>query len=336
MTALNGFHFEHFEEKAVKAIRVREFGGPEVLRLEEVPDLHPGPDQVVVRVKAAGVNPTEVYARTGTYSRKPTFPYTPGIDAAGVVESIGEHVVDLKVGTRVYTSGALTGTYAEQALCEQYQVHPMPEKLTFAQGAGVNIPYSTAYWALFQLAKAMPGETALIHGATGGVGIAAIQLAHAAGVKVIGTGGTEKGRKLVSQQGAHHVLDHHASNYLDQIQALTAGHGVDVILEMLANVNLDKDLKALAMRGRVVIIGSRGRTEIDARDIMTREGAILGTLLYNRTIQDSTLIHNAIGAGLENGVIRPVVGKELPLKDAPRAHREIMEPGAYGKIVLIP
>lgn len=168
------------------------------------------------------------------------------------------------------------------------------------------------------------------------MGIAAVQLAHAAGVKVIGTGGTEKGRKLVSEQGAHHVLDHHASNYLDQIQALTAARGVDVILEMLANVNLDKDLKALAMRGRVVIIGSRGRTEIDARDIMTHEVAILGTLLYNRTIQDSTLIHNAIGAGLENGVIRPVVGKELPLKDAPRAHREIMEPGAYGKIVLIP
>ena len=305
------------------------------MRLEEVPDLQPGPDQVVVRVRAAGVNPTEVYARTGTYSKKPMLPYTPGIDAAGVVASIGDHVVDLRVGTRVYTSGALTGTYAEQALCEQYQVHPLPENLTFAQGAGVNIPYATAYWALFQLAKVMPGETTLIHGATGGVGIAAVQLAHAAGAKVIGTGGTEKGRNLVTQQGAHHVLDHRASNYLDQLQALTGGHGVDVILEMLANVNLDKDLKALAMSGRVVVIGNRGRTEIDARDIMTRELSVLGMFLYNRTMQESALIHNAIGADLENGIIRPVVGKELSLKDD-HAHREIMEPGAYGKMVLIP
>lgn len=336
LAAFNGFHFEHFEETEVKATRVREFGGPEVLRLEEVPDLQPDPDQVVVRVKAIGVNPTETYTRTGTSSRRPTLPYTPGIDAAGVVESIGEHVVDVRVGERVYTSGTLSGAYAEQALCERYHVHRLPEKITFAQGAALNIPYATAYWALFQIAKAVPGEIVLVHGATGGVGIAAVQLAHAAGMNVIGTGGTERGRNLVTQQGAHHVLDHHASNYLDQLQALTANHGVDVILEMLANVNLDKDLKALAMRGRVVIIGSRGTTEIDARDVMTREGSILGMFLYNRTMQESALIHSAIGAGLENGIIRPVVGKELPLKDAPRAHREIMEPGAYGKIVLIP
>ncbi len=306
------------------------------MRLEEMPDLHPGPEQVVIRVKAIGVNPTDTYTRTGVYSRKTMLPYTPGIDAAGVVESIGEHVTDLRIGARVYTSGTSSGTYAEQALCEKYQVHPLPEKVTFAQGAAVNVPYATAYRALFQLAKAIPGETVLIHGATGGVGIAAVQLAHAAGMKVIGTGGTERGRTLVSQQGAHHVLDHHASDFLDQIQTLSAGHGVDVILEILANVNLDKDLRVLAMRGRVVVIGSRGRIEIDPRDAMTRDGAILGMLLFNITMQEAAVIHSALGAGLENGTLRPVVGKELPLTDAPRAHREIMEPGAYGKIVLIP
>jgi NADPH2:quinone reductase len=230
----------------------------------------------------------------------------------------------------------LTGTYAEQVLCEKYQVHPLPEKITFAQGAAVNIPYATAYRALFQLAKAVPGEMVLIHGATGGVGIAAVQLARGAGMKVIGTGGTERGRNLVSQQGAHHVLDHHAPDFLDQIQTLSQGHGVDVILEVLANVNLDKDLKILAMRGRVVVIGSRGRIEIDPRDAMTRDGTIMGMLLFNITMQEAAVIHSALGAGLENGTLRPVVGKELPLTDAPRAHREILEPGAYGKIVLIP
>jgi NADPH2:quinone reductase len=305
------------------------------MQLEEMPDLHPGSGQVLVRVKAVGVNPTDVYTRAGM-SRKPPLPYTPGIDAAGVIESIGEGVTGVKVGARVYLSGTATGAYAEQALCDESQVHTLPEKVSFAQGAAINIPYATAYRALFQLAKVTPGENVLIHGATGGVGIAAVQLARAAGLKVIGTGSSERGRILVMEQGAHHVLDHRAPNYLDQIQTLTQGHGVDVVLEMLANVNLDMDLKALAMGGRVVVIGSRGRIEIDPRDTMIRDASIMGMLLFNITPQLAASIHSALFAGLENGTLRPVIGKEMPLAEAPRAHREIMEPGAYGKIVLTP
>jgi NADPH2:quinone reductase len=319
----------------VKAIRVREFGGPEVMQLEDVPDLHPGPRQVVVRVKAVGVNPTDTYTRSGT-SRKPPLPYTPGIDAAGVVESVGEGVHGVGVGARVYLSGTVSGAYAEQALCEEYQVHPLPEKVSFAQGAAINIPYVTAYRALFQLAKSTLGDIILVHGASGGVGIAAVQLARAAGMQVIGTGGSERGRNLVIEQGAHHVLDHRAPNYLDQIQALTKGRGVDVILEMLANINIEKDLRILAMHGRIVVIGSRGRIEIDPRDAMIRDASILGMLLFNMTPQEAAPIHLALFAGLENGTIRPVIGKQIPLAEAPRAHREIMEPGAYGKIILIP
>ncbi len=303
--------------------------------LEDMPDLHAGPKQVLVRVKAAGVNPTDTYTRSGT-SRRPPLPYTPGIDAAGTVESVGEGVTGVKVGARVYLSGTINGAYAEQALCEEYQVHPLPDKVTFAQGAGVSIPYATAYRALFQLAKATPGEIVLVHGASGGVGVAAVQFARAAGMKVIGTGGSERGRKLAIEQGAHHVLDHRAPNYLDQLQPLTQGHGVDVILEMLANVNLDTDLKTLAKGGRVVVIGSRGRVEIDPRDAMTRDASILGMLLFNITPQQAFTIHSALYAGLEDGTLGPVVGKEIPLAEAPRAHREVMEPGAYGKIVLIP
>jgi NADPH2:quinone reductase len=303
--------------------------------LEEMPDLHPGPKQVLVRVKAVGVNPTDTYTRAGV-SRRPPLPYTPGIDAAGLVESVGEGVIGAGVGARIYISGTTTGAYAEQALCDESQVHALPEKVSFAQGAAVNIPYATAYRALFQLAKVTPEETVLIHGATGGVGIAAVQLARAAGARVIGTGGSERGRSLVIEQGAHHVLDHRAPNYLDQIQTLTQGHGIDVVLEMLANVNLDKDLKTLAMGGRVVVIGSRGRIEIDPRDAMMRDASILGMLLFNITLQEAATIHNALFAGLENGTLRPVIGKEMPLAEAPRAHREIMEDGAYGKIVLIP
>lgn len=306
------------------------------MRIEEIPPPHPGPGQVIVRVKAVGVNPVDTYMRSGLYARKPNLPWTPGSDASGLVESVGEGVTNISVGARVYTSDSITGTYAEQVLCEEYQLHPFPRKLSFEQGAAINTPYATAYRALFQRAEASPGEWILVHGASGGVGIAAVQLAHAAGMKVIGTSSTEKGRGLVKEQGADHVLNHNEPGYLDQVQALTNDQKVDVILEMLANVNLDRDLKVLAMSGRVVIIGSRGRIEIDPRDIMSRDATVLGLLLGNATRQEMATIHAAMQTGFENGTFNPIVGRRLPLADAPVAHHELMKPGAYGKIVLNP
>jgi NADPH2:quinone reductase len=320
----------------VKAIRVHEFGGPEVLKLEDIPDLQAGAGQVVVRVKAAGVNPYDTYTRLGTYAIKPALPYTPGGDAAGTVGSVGEGVAGFAPGDRVYVGGTLTGAYAEQTLAEAWQVHPLPPKVTFAQGAGVNVPYATAFRALWQIARAQAGETVLIHGASGGVGVAGVQLARAAGLTVIGTGGTERGRKLAADEGAHHVLDHRAPGYLDELMKLTGGRGVDVILEMLANVNLAKDLTVLAPKGRVVVIGNRGNIEINPRDIMRRDAAVLGMVLFNASRQELASIHAGIVAGLENGTLRPVVGKELPLAEAAQAHRAVMEPGAFGKIVLVP
>jgi len=320
----------------MKAIRVHETGAPDVLHLEEVADLHPEPGQVKVRVQAAGVNPVDVYIRSGMYPVKPPLPYTPGSDAAGVVEEIGERVSSVKVGDRVYTAGTLSGAYAEQALCDESQVHKLPDAITFAQGAGVNVPYATAYRALFYRAHALPGEAVLVHGASGGVGIASVQIARAHGLTVIGTGGTEEGKRLVREQGAHHVFDHHAPDYLKEIVALTGGRGVDLILEMLANVNLANDLGALAQKGRVVVLGSRGPVEIDPRATMGRDSSILGMSLNNASPEELSSIHAALVAGLENGTLRPVVGQEIPLQDAARAHRVVMEPGAYGKIVLIP
>jgi NADPH2:quinone reductase len=320
----------------MKAIRVREFGPPEVMRLEEVPDLRPGPKQVIVRVKAAGVNPVDYYVRTGAYARKPSLPYTPGSDGAGLVEAVGPDVAGIVTGARVYLSGSLTGAYAEQALCETNQLHHLPESLTFAQGAAISVPYATAYRALFQRAHALPGETVLVHGATGGVGIASVQLSRAAGLTVIGSGGTERGRTLLKRQGVHFALDHTDADHLDEIGPLTGGRGVDVVIEMLANINLDKDLTILAPGGRVVVVGSRGRVEIDPRKIMTHEGAVLGMLLYNASPSEAASLWAALAAGLENATLRPVVGRELPLAEAPSAHHRIMEPGAYGKIVLVP
>lgn len=320
----------------MKAIRVHEFGGPEVLRLEEVADPRPGPGQVLVRIHAAGVNPVDTYIRGGAHAVRPALAYTPGLDAAGVVEEVGEGVAGVASGARVYVGGSATGTYAELAVCDEAQVHALPGGLSFAQGAGVNTPYATAYRALFHKARAVPGETVFIHGASGGVGVAAVQLARAHGLTVVGTGGTEEGRRLVSEQGAHYVLDHRAEGYLESLVELTGGRGPDVILEMLANVNLGRDLEAVGKGGRVVVIGSRGPVEINPRAAMTRDATIYGMTLFNTTPPELASIHAALGAGLAAGTLRPFVGRELPLAEAARAHEEVLQPGAYGKIVLKP
>jgi len=318
----------------MKAIRVHEFGGPEVLQLEEAPRPQPGPGEVLVRMHAPGVNPVETYIRAGTYARLPQLPYTPGNDGAGVVEQVGAKVSEFKAGDRVYTAGSVSGTYAEFALCKEVQVHPLPANVSFAQGAAIGTPYATAYRGLLQRATVKPGETVLVHGASGGVGIAAVQLARANGLRVFGTAGSDEGLKLAREQGAHEVFDHRAPEHFEQVMKVTGGRGVDVIIEMLANVNLGKDLTILAKGGRVVVIGSRGPVDINPRDTMQRDADVRGMILPNTPPAEMASIHAALVAGLENGTLRPVIGKEFPLAEAAQAHRAVMESGAFGKIVL--
>jgi len=318
----------------MKVIQVHEFGGPEVLKLEEIATPRPAAGQVLVRIHASGVNPYDTYMRNGTYAIKPPLPYTPGSDGAGTVEAVSEGVAKVKPGDRVYTAKTLTGAYAEYALTLESQVHPLPEKISFAQGAGVWVPYGTAYHALFHSADARAGETLLIHGASGGVGIAAVQIARNIGMNIFGTAGTPKGLDLAKREGAHQMFDHTQPGYADQILKATGGRGVDVILEMLANVNLGQDLKLLAPRGRAIVIGSRGDVTISPRDLMSRRASVRAFTLWAVTEAEEKEIHAGLFAGLANGTLRPVVGKEIPLAEAARAHKEILEPGAAGKIVL--
>jgi NADPH2:quinone reductase len=320
----------------MKAIVVHQFGGPEVLKLEEIPTPKPAGGQVLARIRAAGVNPYDTYMRAGTYAIKPPLPYTPGSDGAGVVEAIGDGVKKVKPGDRVYTGRTVTGAYAEYALTLEEQVHALPEKISFAQGAGVWVPCATAYHALHHSAGAHAAETVLVHGASGGVGIAAVQMARAMGLTVFGTAGTPKGVELVKREGAHQVFDHSKAGYPEEIMKATGGRGMDIILEMLANVNLPVDLKMLAMNGRVIIIGNRGEITINPRDLMSRRASARGFTLWAITPAEEAEIHGGIFAGLEDGTLRPIVGKELPLAEAARAHKEILEPGAAGKIVLVP
>lgn len=319
----------------MKAIVVREFGGPEVLNIEEVPQPAPAPGQILIRVRAVGVNPVDTYIRSGTYARKPQLPYTPHADIAGVVESVGAGVTRVVAGERVYAFMTDAGG-AEFALAEEWQVHRLPDRASFQQGAAIGVPYTTAWRALFLKARARAGETVLVHGASGGVGVAAVQLARAHGMQVIGTAGTDDGLRLAAEQGAHHVLNHRGADYTQQIVALAGSRGVDVILEMLANVNLDRDLDMVARHGRIAVIGNRGRIEIDPRKMMGKDATVVGLTLFNTTRDEFHEIHAGIVAGLENGTLSPVIGKELPLEQVAQAHVAVLEPGAFGKVVLLP
>jgi NADPH2:quinone reductase len=320
----------------MKAIRVHQFGEPPVMQLQDMAVPMVKGDEVLIAAKAVGVNPVDSYIRSGTYAVKPNLPYTPGMDAAGIVEAIGPAVKDLKPGDHVYCAGTLSGAYAEKVLCVASQVHRLPPETTFSQGAALGVPYVTAYRALIQKAKARPGQSVLVHGASGGVGIAAVQMARSLGATVMATAGSDKGRHMVAEQGAHHVLDHNDPAHGQSLKQLTSGHGIDVILEMLAHINLATDLELVAPGGTIVVVGNRGTIEINPRLLMAKDASILGMVVLNAPAAELASIHAALYAGLENKTLRPVISQELPLPDAPKAHRMIMESRHAGKIVLVP
>ena len=320
----------------MRAIYVSRFGGPDVLTVADRPDPSPAAGEVVVRLHAAGVNPVDAYIRTGQYARLPELPYTPGADGAGVIDQVGDAVTQFKAGDRVYVAAFLArnGTYADKIVCPAHMAHLLPDPVSFAQGAALGVPAATAYRALVLRAGARAGETLLVHGASGAVGVAATQLARSFGLRVLGTAGSEEGLEVARQAGAQEVFNHREDGYAARITAATGGRGVDLILEMLANVNLDRDLTLLAPKGRVVVIGNRGRIEIDPRLTMGKELAILGTTLWSTTGDEYRQIHAGLGGALASGVLRPAVGRELPLEEAPEAHRAVLEERAAGKIVL--
>ena len=318
----------------MKAIIVREFGAADVMKLEEIDTPEPQESQVLVRIKAAGVNPVDTYIRSGVYAQKPSLPYTPGKDGAGIVEKTGGRVTKFKAGDRVLTTDAGSGTYAEYAVFDETQLIDLPDNVSFEEGAGVFVPYATAYRALFEKAQGQKGETVLVHGASGGVGVAAIQWAKNAGLTVIGTASSAEGRKLVKEQGADSVVDHSAENYLEEILEITGGKGVEIILEMMANVNLLKDFDVLAKFGRISIIGNRGSLEFNPRAIMSKDASVFGLSLFNAPAEQMNEIHAAIYDGLQAGFLKPIVGKTFPLEDATQAHRAVIEEKAFGKIII--
>ena len=323
----------------MKAILVHEFGGPECMIQDEIDDPTPSAGEILVKIEAAGVNPVDTYIRSGVYAHLPDLPYIPGGDGAGVVEALGSGVTGFAVGQRVYIArivGArLSGCYAERIAAPAVEVFALPENTSYAAGATMGVPCATAYHGLSR-GRWAPGETLFVHGASGAVGLTAVQLARAHGMRVIGSAGSDSGRALVAQCGAHAVVDHTAAGYMDEVAALTEGQGPDLILEMLANVNLQADLESAARFGRIVVIGNRGEIQINARLAMMKELDVMGIALWNCSPPRLRAIHQALIAALEAGTLAPPLSREIPLAEAPSAHVAVMEPGARGKIVLVP
>lgn len=324
----------------MRAIQFHSFGGPEVLKLDEVQDPVPGPDEVIIRVKAAGVNPADTYMRNGTYRIQPTLPCIPGGDAAGDIVELGENVTDLKVGDRVFTGVALgfdfTGCYAELVRRPCKNVRLIPEHISYAEAVTFGVSYPTAHYALFARGGAKAGEKLFIHGASGSVGTSAIQLAKRAGLKVIGSAGSEAGLELVLGEGADHAVKHSEDGYLDVVRKAFDGDGPDLILEMLANENLAADMEIAAQCGRIVVIGNRGEIEINPRMAMMKELDIRGIMLWNASeVHLNEIMTDILAAATEN-TIKPKVGRQLPHGDAAKAHQLVLQTGNAGKIVLIP
>lgn len=320
----------------MKTILVSEFGGPEVLQIQEVADPAPQSGQVVVKIGAAGINPVETYRRAGPppYDSGP-MPYTPGSDGAGEIISVGEGVDGWKIGDRVYLySPKGSGTYAEMWVGDANDIFALPDNVSFEQGAALGVPYATAHRALFGKAGAKAGEFVFVHGASGGVGVAAIQLAKRAGLQVGGSAGSAQGEAFLESLGLRYTTNHNAPDYLSDVLGMTCGRGCDIILEMLANQNLGADPQVLAPFGRIVIVGNRGETSVNARDWMMRDASIFGMTLFNVSEAGLQEIHADLGAGLADGSLKPVIAQRFSLQEAPQAHEALMQSGARGKIVL--
>ncbi|ESO92758.1 hypothetical protein LOTGIDRAFT_232898 [Lottia gigantea] len=319
----------------MRNIRITSFGGPEVLKVaSDTPIPTVSDSEVLIKVKAAGVNPVDTYIRQGTYGALPTLPYTPGQDVAGIVEKVGKDVNDFKVGDRVFTVRTVSGAYAEYATAISQYIGRLGDKLSFEEGAGIGVPYYTAYRALIIRAGGKAGENVLIHGASGAVGLASVQLAKSLGLTVIGTAGSQEGSKLVKDNGADYVFNHKDSDYTDQIMKTVPG-GVDIILEMLSNVNLGKDLEIINQQGRIIVIGCRGTVEINPRLTMKKECIVTGMALMGAKESEWKQMRHAMEAGINYGWVKPHIGQTFSLEEANKAHDVVINnSGAQGKIIL--
>ena len=325
---------------SMKAIQVTKHGGPDVLLHQALPDPIPGRNEVLVRVRAAGVNPVDTYLRSGQNGYGAELPWTPGLCGAGEVVAVGEGSMGRlpPEGARVWFSSTTTGASAELAACPLASVHKLPDGISFEQGALLGVPAMTAWRAVADKLQPRAGQWVLVHGASGAVGQLCVQMLKAAGCKVIGTAGSNPGREAVRACGADVALNHKDDRRSEMIQLHTGNAGVDGIIEMLAEKNLKRDLDLLATGGKLVVVGCRGVVQHFApRDLMKRDLQVLGLSLFNASTDDLSRAASGIGMMLLNGELKPQVARTYALEDIRQAHQDIMNPpdgGTTGGLVL--
>lgn len=323
----------------MRAVVYDEPGDPEVLHLAEVPDPEPGPGEVLIRVHSTALNRADLLQRRGFYPPPPGASPILGLEAAGEVEALGEGVDGWTPGDRVCALLA-GGGYAEKVAVPAVQVMPVPEGMDLVTAGAVPEAFITAHDNLATRGRLAAGETVLIHGGTGGVGMAAIQVARRTGARVLATAGSAERVDFCRELGADAGIDHRSEDFVERTRALTEGRGADVILDVMGAAYLERNLRALARDGRLVIIGMQGgiRAEIDLNMLLSSRLTVQGTILRNRPVgQKGEIVRRVVAEvlpGLADGSLRPVIDRVLPLDRVVEAHRAMEAGGHTGKIVL--
>lgn len=319
----------------MKAIKISQYGDPDVLKLTDVEVGKPAKGQVLVKVKAAGVNFIDIYQRRGIYPVP--LPYTPGLEGSGVVEAVGEGVKHVKVGDRVaYVDQP--GSYAEYALVHAAQLIPLSAKLSFEEGAAFPLQGMTAHYLLYEFHKVKKGDIVLIHAAAGGVGLLLVQWAKHLGARVFGTASTEEKAKIVREAGADEVILYTKQDFVAEVKRLTEGHGADLIIDGVGKTTFPGDLEAAAVRGTIVLFGAASgpADPISPNILMGRSLKVAGGSLFNYMLSREELLERAeaVLEGVRKGWLKLRIDHLFSLDEAPEAHRALEERRSSGKILL--
>jgi putative PIG3 family NAD(P)H quinone oxidoreductase len=324
----------------MRAIEISAPGAPEVLKAVERPDPVPAPGEVLIRVAAAGVNRPDVLQRKGAYPPPPGASDLPGLEVAGTITALGDGVTEWRVGDRVCALLA-GGGYATLCVAPAVQCLPIPKAMDFVTAAAVPETFFTVWTNVFDRGRLKAGETALFHGGSSGIGTTAIQLAAARGVRVFATAGSDEKCRACEQLGAEKAINYKTQDFVAVIKDLTKGRGVDLILDIVGGEYIARDLVALAVEGRLVVIGFMGgdTATLDFRRILGRRLTITGSTLRPRSAAEkgdiAAALRREVWPLLERGVIKPVVYRTFPLDDAAAAHRLMESSEHVGKIVLV-
>jgi NADPH2:quinone reductase len=324
----------------MKALMCRAFGPIATLRVEDVPSPTPGPGKVLIDVKAAAINFPDALIVQGLYQSKPELPFSPGSELAGVVAAVGEGVAHLRSGDRVIALVG-SGAFAEECLADAHQVLPLPPGMDFDLGAAFVLTYGTSLHALQRIANLRAGETVLVLGAAGGVGIAAIEIAKAMGARVIAAASSADKLALCKQVGADETIDYAREDLRKRVDALTGGKGADVVYDPVGGAYSEIALRATAWRGRFLVIGfAAGEIPKIALNLaLLKERAILG-VFWGDAMRREPAAHLAnmkqLGEWFAGGKVRPVISERIPLAEAAAAIKRLADRQAMGKLVVLP